>query len=58
MALPIADKLKAISDEEKLNRNLILESISAIQAGTNPRVVEQLLLTFLPESKREAEDKG
>lgn len=58
VALPIADKLKAISDEEKLNKNLILESISAIQAGTNPRVVEQLLLTFLPESKRETEDKG
>jgi chemotaxis protein MotA len=58
VALPIADKLKAISDEEKLNKNLILESISAIQAGTNPRVVEKLLLTFLPESKRESENKG
>lgn len=58
VALPIADKLKAISNEEKLNKNLILESISAIQAGTNPRVVEQLLLTFLPESKREIEDNG
>lgn len=57
VALPIADKLKAISDEEKLNKSLILESISAIQAGTNPRVVEQLLLTFLPESKRESENK-
>lgn len=58
VALPIADKLKAISDEEKLNKSLILESISAIQAGTNPRVVEQLLLTFLPESKRVSEAKG
>ena len=57
VALPIADKLKKISAEEKLNKNLILESISAIQAGTNPRVVEQLLLTFLPESKRIVEDK-
>lgn len=51
-ALPIADKLKKISMEERLNKNLILESISSIQAGTNPRVVEQLLMTFLPESKR------
>ena len=53
VALPIADKLKKISAEERLNKNLILESISSIQAGTNPRVIEQILLTFLPESKRE-----
>ncbi len=54
VALPIADKLKKISSEEKLNKNLILESISSIQAGINPKVVEQILLTFLPESKRES----
>lgn len=52
VALPMADKLKKISKEEKLNKNLILESISSIQAGTNPRVVEQILMTFLPEGKR------
>lgn len=52
VALPIADKLKKISMEERLNKKLILESISSIQAGTNPRVVEQLLKTFLPEGKR------
>lgn len=55
IALPIADKLKKISTEEKLNKNLILESISSIQAGINPKVVEQILLTFLPESKRVTE---
>ena len=32
---------KKISIEEKLNKNLILESISSIQAGINPKVVEQ-----------------
>lgn len=57
VALPIADKLKKISEEEKLNKSLILESISSIQAGINPKVVEQILLTFLPESKRETEAK-
>lgn len=41
VALPIADILKKISIEEKLNKNLILESISSIQAGINPKVVEQ-----------------
>ena len=53
-ALPIAEKLKLVSNEEKLNKSLILESISSIQAGTNPRVMQQLLMTFLPEGKREA----
>ncbi len=57
IALPIADKLKKISAEEKLNKNLILESISSIQAGINPKVVEQILLTFLPEGKRILEKK-
>ncbi len=57
-ALPISEKLKGISAEERLNKHLILESISSIQAGTNPRVMEQLLMTYLPESKRASEDEG
>ncbi len=55
-AQPIADKLLRISATEKLNKSLILESISAIQDGTNPRVMKQLLSAFLPESKRPEED--
>ena len=53
IALPIADKLKKISQEERLSKSLILESVSAIQAGTNPRVVEQILATYLPEDLRD-----
>lgn len=58
IALPIAAKLQSVSATELLNRNLILESVSSIQAGTNPRVLEQLLLSFLPESKRELAGAG
>ena len=54
VALPIAAKLKAISENERLNKLLILESIQGIQAGTNPRVLQQILTTYLPEKKREA----
>ena len=54
IALPIAAKLKAISNEERLNKLLILESISGIQEGVNPRVLQQILTTYLPESMREA----
>lgn len=54
VALPIAAKLKAISNTERLNKLLILESVAGIQEGVNPRVLGQLLTTYLPESKREA----
>jgi len=53
-ALPIKDKLILIGKAEKRNKTLILEAISAIQEGTNPRVMEQVLMAFIPEGKREA----
>ncbi len=53
-ALPIADKLALRSKEERLNKGLILETISSIQEGLNPRVMEELLKTYLPESRRDA----
>ena len=56
-AIPIAEKLKMVSRNERLNRSLILESVSSIQGGVNPKVLEQLLLTFLPENKRRREPK-
>jgi len=51
-ALPLADKLELRSEEEKTNRTLILETISGIQEGMNPRVLEELLKAFLPEGER------
>ncbi len=55
IALPLAEKLKMVSQTEKLNKNLILESISGIQAAINPRILEQMLLNYLPESKRQSQ---
>lgn len=52
IALPIADKLSHRSNEERLNKSMILESISAIQEGLNPRMIEGLLNAYLPESKK------
>jgi len=51
-AQPLADKLARASQLEKTNKSLILETISGIQEGMNPRVLEQLLSTYLPSSKR------
>lgn len=52
-ALPIADKLAHRSQEEQLNKALILETVSAIQEGLNPRVMEEMLKTYLPAAQRE-----
>lgn len=57
VALPIAAKLKAINTAEKMNKMLILESVAGIQEGTNPRVLQQLLVTYLPEARRDSTGK-
>ncbi len=50
--LPLADKLAVKNEEELLVKSIILKGVMSIQAGDNPRVVEQKLLTFLPPNKR------
>jgi chemotaxis protein MotA len=51
-AQPMADKLARASELERTNRALILETISGIQEGMNPKVLEQMLGTYLPPKKR------
>jgi chemotaxis protein MotA len=46
--LPFAEKLGYISRHELLARELVVRGILGIQAGDNPRVIEQKLSTFLP----------
>ncbi len=57
IAMPIAEKLKSVSMGDRTNKLIILESITGIQDGTNPRVLQQLLSTYLPENMRETEEK-
>ncbi len=54
LALPIAKKLDNRNDEEKVSRTLILQGLISIQEGLNPRVIEELLKTYLP-AKAKAE---
>ncbi len=56
VALPFADKLELRSDEEKRVKNLVLDGLASIQAGHNPRVIQELLSTYLPPSKRKSDD--
>src|SRR4051794_27279863 len=52
--LPAANRLKQLSSEEREFRMLTTEGILGIQAGDNPRVLADKLLTFVPPSEREA----
>src|ERR1700729_1721674 len=54
--LPIANRLKAISAEEVELRMMTLEGILSIQAGDNPRLVSEKLMSYLPPSERGEED--
>jgi chemotaxis protein MotA len=50
--LPIGKKLNRISGLELHHMELIVEGVLSIQAGANPRIVEQKLLSFLPPGER------
>ena len=52
-ALPIAGKLSFRSMEERKNKTLVLETIAGIQDGINPRLLESMLKTYLPNSQRD-----
>jgi chemotaxis protein MotA len=49
---PISNILNIRNDEESLVKLMILEGIMSIQAGDNPRTLEQKLLSFLPPTER------
>jgi chemotaxis protein MotA len=50
--LPIANKLKELSTHEADARTMMIEGILSIQAGDNPRIVEEKLKTFLEPKER------
>jgi chemotaxis protein MotA len=56
--LPIAARLKQLSQEELHFRTMTLEGILAIQAGDNPRVVAEKLTAYVPPSDRMTEEEA
>jgi chemotaxis protein MotA len=56
--IPLANKLRAKSEEETAYRKLLLEGILSLQAGENPRLVREKLSAFLPPKTRPAEATG
>lgn len=57
VGIPIADKLKLRDQEEKIAKTLVIDGLLGIQAGQNPRVIEQVLHGYLAESKRPTADE-
>ncbi|WP_296931712.1 flagellar motor protein PomA [uncultured Marinobacter sp.] len=60
IATPIADKLSLRMTEEARMQSLYIDALVAIQEGTNPRIIEQMLSSYLPPKEREkvAEAEG
>jgi len=52
IALPFANKLKIRSSDEVLLKEVMIEGLLSIQAGENPRVIEEKLKAFLSPSLR------
>ena len=52
IAIPIATKLRANNKKEIMLKEVICEGILSIQAGENPRVIEEKLKSFLAPSVR------
>jgi len=51
---PIGNKLGVNSGLETMSKSITVEGLLSIQAGENPRVIEEKLKSFLPPSAREA----
>lgn len=51
--LPFGTKLRIKAEKEVYLKELILEGILSIQAGENPRIIREKLITFLPTSVKQ-----
>jgi chemotaxis protein MotA len=61
MATPVANKMKNISKEDMLIKTVLIEGMLSVQAGENPRIIEEKLKSFLSPALRSnvgAEAKG
>jgi chemotaxis protein MotA len=54
--LPFAEKLSYVNKQELLTMEIIVRGVMAIQAGENPRVIQQKLNTFVPPKSRVTEE--
>jgi chemotaxis protein MotA len=55
--LPLANRLKELSEQEMHFREMTLEGILGIQAGDNPRVIAEKLMAYVPPAERPSEEE-
>ena len=54
ICIPVSNKLKADNAAEMMMKEVMIEGLLSIQAGENPRVIEEKLKSFLAPKDREA----
>jgi chemotaxis protein MotA len=55
---PVANRLKLLSSQEEQLKTMVLEGILAVQAGENPRLISDRLMTFIPPADRGEREGG
>lgn len=55
VAIPIGKRMARLADLQTKHMELVLEGVLSVQAGSNPRMVEQKLQSFLPPESRAAD---
>ena len=58
ISIPVATKLRAKNRKEIMMKEVVCEGILSIQAGENPRVIEEKLKSFLAPSDRNTGDEA
>ncbi len=56
--LPVANKLNGRNVVEVMMKTIMIDGILSIQAGFNPRIVEERLNAFLPPGQRKGAEEG
>ncbi len=54
ICIPTSNKLKSNSATEIMSKNIVVEGLLSIQAGENPRIIEEKLKSFISPDRRQA----
>lgn len=58
LCTPMAGKLNAYTEKETQYKELVIEGLLSIQAGENPRLIEEKLLSFMIKNDNVKDSKG
>jgi chemotaxis protein MotA len=55
--LPMANKIKRLGEITTQQMELVIEGVLSIQAGVNPRLIQQKLRSYLPPDAKTGDDE-